>query len=108
MSNELQHRRSSTFVDEYVDKYSALTISWNDDERVHVTFGRDSLEVTSERIVPSPADPNVAILASPRVSAYRNDVASLTMPLEMAEDLAISLLKMIEHTKQKSSDGSEQ
>ena len=107
MSDDLKHRRSAIFVDEFIDKYSALAISWNGEERVHVTFGRDSLEVTSEQIVPSHADPSIAVLANPKVTPYRNDVASLTMPLEVAEELAITLLKMIEQTKKRSTGSRE-
>ncbi|MFL1495085.1 hypothetical protein [Pseudomonas antarctica] len=92
---ELIHRRSSVFIDEYVDRYTPMAISWNDEERIHITFGRDSLEVTSESIIPDPENPEKAIMGSGRSRAYRNDVAALTIPLDVAENLANSLLRMV-------------
>ncbi|WP_124339863.1 hypothetical protein [Pseudomonas chlororaphis] len=97
--NELQHRRSSVFIDEFVDRYSAMAISWNGGERLHVTFGRDSLEVISEPIVPDPENPEKATLGSGRSTPYRNDVAALTMPLDVAEKLAVTLLRMVESAR---------
>lgn len=97
--HELQHRRSSVFIDEFVDRYSAMSISWNGDERLHVTFGRDSLEVISEPIIPDPENTKKAILGSGRSAPYRNDVAALTMPLDVAEKLAVTLLKMVENAR---------
>ncbi|WP_348971439.1 hypothetical protein [Pseudomonas atacamensis] len=107
MIHELVHRRSSVFIDEYVDRYSAMAISWNGDERVHVTFGRDSLEVLSEPIVPNPENPSKAIFGTGRSKPYRNDVASLTIPMDVAEQLAISLLRMVHGSRdrEKSEDG---
>jgi hypothetical protein len=97
--HELQHRRSSIFIDEFVDRYSAMAISWNGDERLHVTFGRDSLEVVYEPIIPDPENPDKATLGPGRSTPYRNDVAALTMPLDVAEKLAITLLKMVESAR---------
>lgn len=99
--NELQHRRSAVFIDEFVDRYSAMAISWNGDERLHVTFGRDSLEVLSEPIVPDPENSEKAILGSGKSTPYRNDVAALTIPLDVAESLALTLLRMIDHAKER-------
>lgn len=96
---ELIHRRSSIFIDEFVDRYSPMAISWNDEDRIHITFGRDSLEVTSEPIVPDPENPSRAIMGGGRATPYRNDVAALTMPIDVAERLAISLLKMVSQTR---------
>ncbi|MBM5459249.1 hypothetical protein H8F21_16910 [Pseudomonas sp. P66] len=101
--SELLHRRSAGFADEFVDKYTAMAISWNDEERLHLTFGRDSLEVISESIVPDPQNPDRAVLAHPRVTAHRNDVVALTIPLEVAEDLAITILKMVHHAQGRTS-----
>lgn len=97
--HELQHRRSTSFIDEFVDRYSAMAISWNGDERVHVTFGRDSLEIVSEPIVPDPENPEKAMFGSGRSTPYRNNVASLTLPLDVAEKLGITLLRMVESAK---------
>lgn len=99
MNEELKHRRASTFIDEYIDKYAVMAISWNGDERIHLTVGRDSLEIIREEIVPSSANSKIAVLANPGVTPYRNDLASLTIPWEIAEDLAISLLKVVEQIK---------
>jgi len=96
---ELPHRRSSIFIDEFVDRYSAMAISWNGDERMHVTFGRDSLEVLSEPIVADPENPGKAVFGTGKSTPYRNNVASLTMPLDVAEKLAITLLRMVESAK---------
>ena len=98
---ELPHRRSSVFVDEFVDRFSAMGISWNGEERLHLTFGRDSLEVISEKIVPDPANTENAILAPGSSTAYRNDIASLTIPLEVAESLAVTILNMIEQARER-------
>ncbi|WP_157284020.1 hypothetical protein [Pseudomonas chlororaphis] len=106
--HELTHRRSSIFIDEYVDRYSARVISWNGDERLHVTFGRDSLEVISEPIVPDPENPTKATLGSGKSTPYRNDVASLTMPIDVAEKLAITLLRMVADSKDRESSESDQ
>ncbi len=97
--NELQHRRSSIFIDEFVDRYSPMAISWNGEERIHVTFGRDSLEILSEPIVADPDNPEKAIMGSGKSYPYRNDVAALTMPIDVAERLAVSLLKMVGHSR---------
>ncbi|MBD8194381.1 hypothetical protein IFR35_23580 [Pseudomonas fluorescens] len=97
--HELQHRRSSVFIDEFVDRYSAMAISWNGDERLHVTFGRDSLEVLSEEIIPDPDDSEKAVLDSGKSTPYRNDVASLTIPLDVAEHLARTLLRMVKNAR---------
>lgn len=105
--SELLHIRSSGFADEFVDKYTAMAISWNDEERLHLTFGRDSLEVLSERIVPDPQNPNKAVLANPKVTAHRNDVVALTIPMEVAEDLAITILKMVHHAQGRAATDSE-
>ena len=96
---ELVHRRSSIFIDEFVDRYSAMAISWHGDERVHLTFGRDSLEVLSEPIIPDPGNPLKAIFGSGKSKPYRNDVAALTMPMDVAEQLAISLLRMVHDSR---------
>lgn len=72
MTDELTHRRSSNFQDEYVDKFTPVAISWNGSERMHVTFGRDSLEVLKEKIVPDPEDNRRAILTKPNVAGYRD------------------------------------
>lgn len=105
---ELVHRRSSVFIDEYVDRYSAMAISWNGDERVHLTFGRDSLEVLSEPIIPDPENPLKAIFGSGKSKPYRNDVASLTIPMEVAEQLAISLLRMVHSSRDRESSETSQ
>jgi hypothetical protein len=99
MVHELHHRRSSIHIDEYVDRYTAMAISWNGDERLHITFGRDSLEVLSEPVILDPDNPGKATLGSGRSTAYRNDVASLTMPVEVAERLAVTILRMVENAK---------
>lgn len=106
--NELVHRRSSVFIDEYVDRYSAMAISWNGDERVHLTFGRDSLEVLSEPIIPDPGNPSKAVFGSGKSQPYRNDVASLTIPMEVAEQLAISLLRMVHNSRDRESSETSQ
>lgn len=103
MSDELKHRRSATFIDEFIDKYTVMAISWNGEERLHVTLGRDSLEVMSERIVRDKDDVTKAVLASGRTTAYRNDVAALTIPVDVAEDLAIALLKVVKQSKDRAS-----
>lgn len=97
--HELEHRRSSIFIDEFVDRYSAMAISWNGEERLHVTLGRDSLEVLSEPIVPDPDDSDKAVLGTGKSVPYRNDVASLTIPLDVAESLALTLLRMVGHAQ---------
>lgn len=101
MSEELRHRRSSVFIDEYVDKYTIRAISWNGDERLHLTVGRDSLEVVSEHIVPDPSNPEKAVLKSGSTTAYRNDVASLAIPMDVAEDLAVAILNVVEQAKKR-------
>lgn len=97
--HELQHRRSTIFIDEFVDRYSVMAISWNGDERLHLTLGRDSLEVISEPIVPDPENPLKAILGSGKSIPYRNDVAALTIPLDVAEKLAVTLLRMVKSAR---------
>ncbi|MGH8447905.1 hypothetical protein [Pseudomonas sp.] len=91
----LKHRRSSSFVDEFADKFTAMAMSWNGETRLHVTFGRDSLEIPGERIVPDPDNPEKAILEPQVPLPYRNDIAALSIPIEVAEELAVTLLKMI-------------
>lgn len=103
--HELVHRRSSVFIDEFVDRYSARAISWNGDERLHITFGRDSLEVVSEQIIPDPENPMKATLGSGKSIPYRNDVASLTIPIDVAEKLAITLLRMVADSKDRERSG---
>lgn len=105
---ELIHRRSSVFIDEFVDRYSVMAISWNGDERLHITFGRDSLEVISESIVPDPENPAKAILGSGKSMPYRNDVAALTMPIDVAEKLGIALLRMAAGARERESSGSDE
>lgn len=104
MSNTLRHRRSSVFVDEYVDKFSLITIGWNGVEKIQLTMGRDSVEIVSEEIVPNPNNPKEAVLDNPTISAYRNDVASLTLSVAVAEDLAVSLLKMIGQVRKRAAE----
>ncbi|MCK9691338.1 hypothetical protein [Pseudomonas syringae] len=99
MSSELKHRRSATFIDEFVDKYTVRAISWNGEERLHVTLGRDSLEIVNEQIVPDENNFLKAVLAGGTTVAYRNDVAGLTIPVDVAEDLAIALLKVVKHSR---------
>ncbi|MCF5551917.1 hypothetical protein GIV71_15655 [Pseudomonas syringae] len=99
MSSELKHRRSTTFIDEFIDKYTVMAISWNGEERLHVTLGRDSLEVVNEQIVPDENDLLRAVLAGGTTVAYRHDVAGLTIPVDVAEDLAIALLKVVKHSR---------
>ncbi|POP97539.1 hypothetical protein CXB40_27010 [Pseudomonas syringae pv. avii] len=108
MADDLVHRRSSNFQDEYVDTFTPIAMSWNGSERMHVTFGRNSLEVTKEQIVPDPEDNQRAILANPHVAGYRNDVVALTMPLEVAEKLAHELLKMVGQAKRRKESGGAQ
>ncbi|WIN08174.1 MULTISPECIES: hypothetical protein [Pseudomonas] len=103
MSSEFKHRRSIAFVDEFVDKYTVMAISWNGEERLHVTLGRDSLEVVSEQIVPDENDARKAVLTGGSTVAYRHDVAGLTIPIDVAEDLAIALLKVVKHSKDRAS-----
>ncbi|MBD1590318.1 hypothetical protein [Pseudomonas typographi] len=98
----LAHRRSSVFIDEFVDKFTVMVISWNGDERLHVTLGRDSLEIQSEKIVPDPANPAKATLASAEMEPYRNDVAGLTMSIDTAEELAVALLKVVKQSRDRS------
>ncbi|KWT12037.1 MULTISPECIES: hypothetical protein [Pseudomonas syringae group] len=108
MADELLHRRSSNFQDEYVDKFTPVAMSWNGSERMHVTFGRDSLEVLKEQIVPDPEDNRRAILANPHVAGYRNDVVALMMPLDVAEKLGHELLRMVGQAKKRAESGGAQ
>lgn len=101
MSSELKHRRSAIFIDEFVDKFTALAISWNGEEKLHLTLGRDSLEVVSEQLMPLPEDPTKATLSSSNTAAYRNDVAGLTLPIEVAEDLAVTILKIVKQSRER-------
>lgn len=103
MAAELKHRRSGTFIDEYVDKYTVMAISWNGTERLHVTLGRDSLEVVSELIVPDSDNSSKAVLSGGTTLAYRNDVAALTLPVDVAEELAVSLLKVVQQSRERAS-----
>lgn len=105
MADDLVHRRSSNFQDEYVDKFTPIAMSWNGSERMHVTFGRNSLEITKEQIVPDPENNQRATLANPHVTGYRNDVVALTMPLDVAEKLGHELLRMVGQAKKRAESG---
>lgn len=90
---EFPHQRSASFTDEYVDQFSAYTISWNGAEAVHLTFGRDSLEVKSSRLVHYSDRP--AESKSGKVDLFCLDVAAISMPIETARRLAETLNTMI-------------
>lgn len=98
---ELMHERSNTFVEEHVDQFSAYAISWNDNEAIHVTFGRNSIRVNSETIVHEDDAP--ARLQGGQILPVMLDVSALSMPIETAQRLGETLLAMVEQAKARES-----
>jgi len=97
-TSSLQHVRSTSFVDEQVDQFSAFAMSWNGEEAIHVTFGRNSINLKSTNFVIENGVPNTE---PGQVEAFRLDVASIAMPLNVAKDLLDTLGRMISHAEER-------
>ena len=88
----MPHIKAASYVDDQVDKFDAFGITWNDDEAIHITFGRNTVNVKTTRFF---LDDGVPGSESGDVDVIRLDVAGLTLPLNTAKELVETLSKMI-------------
>lgn len=95
-TSSLKHVRATSFVDEQVDQFSAFAMSWNGEEAIHITFGRNSINLKSTNFVYENGVPGTE---PGEVEAFRLDVASIAMPLNVAKDLLDTLGRMIAHAE---------
>lgn len=92
----IPHIKASSYVDEQVDKFDAFGVTWNDDEAIHLTFGRNTVNVRSTRFY---IEDGVSGVESGDMDVVRLDVAGLTLPLSTAKELAETLTRMIGHAE---------
>ncbi|NMY04610.1 hypothetical protein HBO12_16750 [Pseudomonas sp. WS 5059] len=92
----IPHVQAGSYMDEQVDQFDAFAISWNEQDAVHLTFGRTSLLVKTSRIMnyaDKPAD-----IETGEAELFRLDVGAVTMPIETARSLAKTLSRMVEQS----------
>lgn len=90
----IPHMQAGSYMDENIDQFDAFAISWNDQEAVHLTFGRNSLMVKTSRIVNYSDKP--AEIETGAAELFRLDVGAVTMPIETARSLAETLSRMVQ------------
>lgn len=90
----LQHIKASSYVDEQVDQFDAFAISWKDEDAIHLTFGRNTVNVKTTRFYVENGEAGVE---SGDMEVLRLDVAALTIPMDTARELVALLTKMIGH-----------
>lgn len=92
ITSVIQHIKATSYVDDQIDKFDAFGITWNGDEAIHVTFGRNTINIRNTRFY---VEDGISGVESGEVDVLRLDVAGLTMPLDTAKELAETLLRMI-------------
>lgn len=92
----IAHVKASSYVDDQIDKFDAFAISWNDQDAIHLTFGRNTINVKNTRFYVEDGNPGVE---SGEMDVVRLDVAGLTMPLSVAKELAETLSRMVAHAE---------
>jgi hypothetical protein len=90
----ISHIKASSYVDEQVDKFDAFSIAWNGSEAIHLTFGRNTVNVKNTKFF---IQDGVSSVESGDMDVIRLDVAGLTIPLETARELASTLAAMVQH-----------
>ena len=98
----IPHIKAGSYVDEQVDKFDAFAISWNDDEAIHLTFGRNTVNVKNTKFF---VEDGVHGVESGDMDVIRLDVAGLTIPMDVARELAETLARMIGHADVRRSKG---
>lgn len=98
----MPHIRAGSFVDEQVDQFDAFAISWNGEDAIHLTFGRNSINLKNTRFV---TDNGVSGVEAGDIEPFRLDVAAVAMPLAVAKDLAHTLTRMISHAEERRKKG---
>ncbi len=98
----IPHVQAGSYMDEQVDQFDAFAISWNEQDAVHVTFGRTSLLVKTSKIVNYAERP--AEIETGEAELCRLDVGAVTMPIETARSLAKTLSKMVEQFDSRKSE----
>ncbi len=90
------HMKASTFMDDQADQFDAFAIRWNNQEAIHLTFGRTSINVKSSVYL---TKDGVTERQSGDIDVVRLDVGAVTMPLETAKELLKTLSQMIEQAE---------
>ncbi|QAY93678.1 hypothetical protein [Pseudomonas sp. ACM7] len=98
----LPHIKAGSFVDEQVDQFDAFAMSWNGDEAIHLTFGRNSINLKSTKFV---VENGVSGIEAGEIEPFRLDVAAVAMPIGVAKELAETLSRMIAHAEERRNKG---
>lgn len=98
----IPHVQAGSYMDEQVDQFDAFAISWNEQDAIHLTFGRNSLLVKNSRIITYSDKP--AEVETGSAELFRLDVGAVTMPIETARSLAKTLSRMVEQFDSRKSE----
>lgn len=94
----LPHIKAGSFVDEQVDQFSAFAMSWNGEEAIHLTFGRNSINLKSTNFIVENGVPGIE---AGEIEPFRLDVAAVAVPIGVAKELAETLARMIAHAEER-------
>lgn len=86
------HIKAGSYIDEQVDQFDAFAIKWNDQEAIHLTFGRTSINVKNSVYLTKDGSTE---RQSGDIDVFRLDVGAVTMPIETAKELSETLSRMI-------------
>ncbi|WP_017430800.1 hypothetical protein [Vreelandella jeotgali] len=104
-NNEVQttnHRRSENYIDEYVTKFSMSGLETDGERYVHLRLGRTSMDVGGEKHT-FDDNGNLTSIAPKDLEVYRLNVAGLTLPLSLVQELRDAFTEALEEPH----DGSE-
>ncbi|WP_053138189.1 hypothetical protein [Pseudomonas sp. CMR5c] len=92
------HKPASTFVRDVVEHVNVGSMTSSDGTiKISIFFSRDELEVTHETLVASKDDPEklVPTIGQDAISAFRLDIANLSMSIKTAKALLRNLDKTL-------------
>lgn len=88
---KLEHRKSPTHTQDYADRVNILVSDTPGmSKMVTLVFGRDVAEIQVEQVIQTAEGKSV--MTPTEVTAYRHELASITLPESAARGLAESLL----------------
>ncbi|NNA20425.1 hypothetical protein HBN70_06555 [Pseudomonas lundensis] len=98
----IPHIKAGSYMDEQVDQFDAFAITWNDQDAIHLTFGRTSINVKNSVYL---TKNGVTDREPGDIDVFRLDVGAVTMPIETARDLAETLNRMIAQAEARRAQG---
>lgn len=93
------HIKAGSYMDDQVDQFDAFAIRWNNQDAIHLTFGRTSINVKNSVYL---TKDGVTERQSGDIEVFRLDVGAVTMPLDTAKELAETLSRMIAQAEARS------